>query len=95
MSYENWTWVERSIYKFLAVIKLKKILGNICFSEQIFYRKQSLGAPVLFMYTVFREVFSAPVASSFLGLKVYSLTRVTDFYLLLTERKQSSNQPWK
>ena len=23
----------------------KKILGNICFSEQIFYRKQSAGVP--------------------------------------------------
>ena len=28
------------IYKFLAVLKQKKVLGNICFSEQIFYRKQ-------------------------------------------------------
>ena len=28
------------------MLKLQKILGNICFSEQIFYRKQSLGAPV-------------------------------------------------
>ena len=81
--------MESSIYKFLAVVKQKKILGNICFSEQIFYRKQSLGAPVLFMYTVFREVLRAPVASSLVGLKVYLLTRVTDFYLLLTERKQS------
>ena len=70
--------MESSIYKFLAVVKQKKILGNICFSEQIFYRKQSLGAPVLFMYTVFREVFSAPVASSLLGLKVYLLARVTE-----------------
>ena len=43
--------MESSIYKFLAVLKQKKILGIICFSEQIFYRKQSLGAPVLFMYT--------------------------------------------
>ena len=34
-----------SIQKFLAVLKQKKILGNICFSERIFYRKQSLGAP--------------------------------------------------
>ena len=33
------------IYKFLAVLKQKKILGNICFSEQIFCRKQWLGAP--------------------------------------------------
>ena len=33
------------IQKFLAVLKLQKILGNICFSEQIFYKKQSLGAP--------------------------------------------------
>ena len=33
------------IYKFIAVLKKKKILGNICFSEQILYRKQSLGAP--------------------------------------------------
>ena len=36
---------ETFIYKFLAVLKKKKILGNVCFSEQIFYRKQSLGAP--------------------------------------------------
>ena len=28
------------IYKFLAVLKQKKVLGNICFSEQILYRKQ-------------------------------------------------------
>ena len=28
------------------LLVLQKILGNICFSEQIFYRKQSLGAPV-------------------------------------------------
>ena len=35
-----------AIYKFLAVLKLQTILSNICFSEQIFYRKQSLGAPV-------------------------------------------------
>ena len=27
------------IYKFLAVLNEKKILGNKCFSEQIFYRK--------------------------------------------------------
>ena len=35
------------IEKFLAVLKYQKILRNICFSEQIFYRKQSLGAPEL------------------------------------------------
>ena len=35
------------IQKFLAFLKLQKILGNFCFSEQIFYRKQSLGAPGL------------------------------------------------
>ena len=29
------------------VLKQKEFLGNICFSEQIFYRKQSLGAPDL------------------------------------------------
>ena len=34
------------IWKFLA-LKKQKIVGNICFSEQIFYRKQSLGAPVM------------------------------------------------
>ena len=33
------------IQKFLVVFKQKKILGNICFSEQIFHRKQSLGGP--------------------------------------------------
>ena len=31
------------------MLKLQKILGNICFSEQIFCRKQSLGAPDLFV----------------------------------------------
>ena len=36
---------ETFIWKLLAVLKQKKILGNICFSEQIFYRKQSLVAP--------------------------------------------------
>ena len=33
------------IQNFLAVLKLQKILGNICFFQRIFYRKQSLGAP--------------------------------------------------
>ena len=33
------------IQKFLAFLKLQKIVGNYCFSEQIFHRKQSLGAP--------------------------------------------------
>ena len=33
------------IQKFLVVFKQKKILGNICFPEQIFYRERSLGAP--------------------------------------------------
>ena len=30
-----------------TVPKQKEFLGNICFSEQIFYRKQSLGVPDL------------------------------------------------
>ena len=34
------------IKKFLAVLKKETIRGNICFSEPIFYRKQSLGTPV-------------------------------------------------
>ena len=33
------------IQKGLAMFEQYKILGNICFCEQIFYRKQSLGAP--------------------------------------------------
>ena len=33
------------IQNFLAALKLQKILDNICFFEQKFYRKQSLGAP--------------------------------------------------
>ena len=34
------------IQKFLGILKLQKILvDNICFSEHIFFRKQSLGAP--------------------------------------------------
>ena len=32
--------------EFLAVLKQKKILGNICIFEHICYRKLSLGAPV-------------------------------------------------
>ena len=35
------------IQKFLAVLNQQKILGHVCFSEQIFYRKQSLGVSVL------------------------------------------------
>ena len=37
--YMNGTVIE----KFLAFLKLLKILGNFCFSEEIFHRKQSLG----------------------------------------------------
>ena len=33
------------IWKFLAFPKLQKILGKFCFFEEVFYRKQSLGAP--------------------------------------------------
>ena len=32
---------------FLGFFEKEKILGNFCFSEQIFYRKESLGAPGL------------------------------------------------
>ena len=35
------------VYKFLAFLKLSKILGNFCFSVKIFHRKQSLGVLVL------------------------------------------------
>ena len=38
------------IYKFLAFLKLEKILHNFCFSEQIFNRKQFLGAPYLLSF---------------------------------------------
>ena len=33
------------VWEFLAFLKLQEILGNFCFFEQTFYRKQSLGAP--------------------------------------------------
>ena len=33
------------IQKILAILKYQKILGNIWFFEQIFYRKKSLSAP--------------------------------------------------
>ena len=33
------------LQKLLAVFKQQKILGNIYFSDQIFYTKESLGAP--------------------------------------------------
>ena len=42
---------ETVIKKFLAFLKLQKILGNFCFSEQIFYRKQSL--PVSNLHKLF------------------------------------------
>ena len=45
ISFENCTWKERSSRYFQPSSSKKKILGNICFSEQIFYRNQSLGAP--------------------------------------------------
>ena len=32
----------------------RQVLGNICFSEQIFYRKQSLGAPVILLRVLAR-----------------------------------------
>ena len=41
------------IYKFLAFLELQKILGNFPFPEQIFYRKQSLGAPGLCRHLIF------------------------------------------
>ena len=41
--------------KILAVLKQNKILGNIYFSEKIFYRKQSFGAPV------FSSLFTVPL----------------------------------
>ena len=47
LSFENCTWMERSSRNFQSVRKQKKILDNICFSEQMFYRKQSLGAPLI------------------------------------------------
>ena len=37
----------RVIWKFLCTFRLQKLLGNICFFKQIFYRKQSLGAPIV------------------------------------------------
>ena len=41
--------------KILAVLKQNKIVGNIYFSEKIFYRKQSFGAPV------FSSLFTVPL----------------------------------
>ena len=41
------TQVSKIVHEFLAVLKFRKILGNISFSEQIFYRTQSLGASAL------------------------------------------------
>ena len=49
MSFENFTWMERS--KVLALLKEWKVLWKICVSEQIFYRKQSLGVPKLLRTT--------------------------------------------
>ena len=40
--YMNGTAIQKS----LVFLKPQKILGNVCFSEQIFHRKKSLGAPV-------------------------------------------------
>ena len=40
------------IWIFLAFLKLYKFLGNICSFEQLFYRKKSPGAPVLFIQNI-------------------------------------------
>ena len=37
---------------FLAFLKVYKFLGNICSFEQLFYRKKSLSAPVLFIQNI-------------------------------------------
>ena len=39
------------ILKFLAFLKLKKFLSNICSFEGLFYRKKSLAAPELSLPT--------------------------------------------
>ena len=44
------------IQTFLAFLSLQKILGNFCFSEQIFQRKQSFGAPQI-TYTFFFVIY--------------------------------------
>ena len=46
MSFKNCSIHEWNGHVEIAVLNKWKILGNICFAERIFYRKQSLGAPV-------------------------------------------------
>ena len=48
--------VHLEIFSCPQVLNIEKILGNICFSEQIFYRKQSLGAPGV--YTPFIQSYT-------------------------------------
>ena len=43
-------WI--GIQKFLALLKLQKILSNFCFSKQTFCTKLTLGAPVIYRYMV-------------------------------------------
>ena len=45
-----YSFTKVKIFLIPLVLKLQNILGNFCFSEQIFYRKQSLGAPEYWPY---------------------------------------------
>ena len=62
------------IQEFLAFLKLQKILGNFCFSKQIFYRKESLGAPEV---TKLIQVTLLCMVSIFFFQACYVICRLT------------------
>ena len=63
------------IQKFFAFLKLLKFLGNFCFSEQIFHRKQLLGAPDV-VATVYPIDLVLYVVKIIPPLKIFFLTGV-------------------
>ena len=68
---------ETVIWTFLGVLNLQKILGNICISERIFYRKQSLAVAEVSLYQVFFfDIFHYYWGKElYKGLRLYSLLR--------------------
>ena len=82
--------------KILAVLKQNKILGNIYFSEKIFYRKQSFGAPVFLRYSRTKKTpFKAikKEGSKSLKIDIFPLnrrTRVESIYWTASASEQFS-----
>ena len=82
--------------KILAVLKQNKILGNIYFSEKIFYRKQSFGAPVFLRYSRTKKTpFKAikKEGSKSLKIDIFPLNRRTRVKSIFERRQRRTDFP--